>query len=424
LGRLNRLTRLFHRLRRSFWLLPMLGCLAGCALAILSSAMDRNGLLGDMFAIEADAARDLMGVIAGATATMMSLTYTLTLLIFTLAAGQLGPRLLDSFYDNRVNQLTITMIGTTFVFAMVGLYLVSDDHEARTGTVTAIVLAVAGVMTLIYFVHDVARRVLVDNEIAVTARRLRMAFDGAFRDHGEDPQPAAIQPERDEGEARVIHATRTGYLRSIDLDELVKDMAKHDAMVEIVTAPGEFVVERASVALVHRAGTIEDWEKTVNGRLVLSRARSSEGDILFSVNLLVEIALRALSPGINDSFTAISAIDHMSGAFADLLHRQPASPLYLDEDGVARVTADALSATQIVNTAFHPIRRNAAGNMLVSCAMLDAIRRMVEVSDDVHLPLLRHHADLVSRSALGPDALDEDREYLAGRLLTVMPQTA
>ena len=424
MGRLNRLTRLFHRLRRSFWVLPMLGCLTGCVLAILSSLADRTDLLGDAFAIEAGAARDLMGVIAGATATMMSLTYTLTLLIFTLAAGQLGPRLLDSFYDNRVNQLTITVISTIFVFAMVGLYLVSDDHEARASTVAAIALAIAGVMTLIYFVHDVARRVLVDNEIALTARRLRMALDGAFRPHGKDAQPTAILPERDEGAAGVVHATGTGYMRSIDLDELVRDMAKHDAMVEIVAAPGEFVVERSPVALIHRAGTIEDWEKTVNGRLVLSRARSSEGDILFSVNLLVEIALRALSPGINDSFTAISAIDHLSGAFADLLHRQPASPLYLDEEGVARVTVNALSAAYIVNTALHPIRRNAAGNLLVSCAMLDAIRRMIDVSDAEHVPMLRHHADLVGRAALGPDALQEDRDHLAARLLTLMPDAA
>ena len=404
----------------------MAGSVLGIVLAFLVHLADDSDAIPshDVLVINADAARALLGTIAGGTATMMTLTYTLTLLIFTLAAGQLGPRLLDSFYDNRVNQITITIIGATFVFALVSLWLVREGHEARSATAIATLLSILSVMTLIYFVHDVSQRVLVDNEIARTARRLRVAIEAAFRASDAEPQQIATIPERDTGVGRVVHACDTGYLRSIDLEELVGDMTRHDAAVEILVPPGEYIVERMPVALVQRAGSVEDWDSTVNERLALGRSRSSEGDILFSVNLLVEIALRALSPGINDSYTAVCAVDHLSGAFGELLRRQPSSPLYLDEDGVARVTATVLTVDEIIGTAFHPIRRNAAGNMLVSCAMIDAIRRMIAVSDDDNIPLLRHHADLIGRNALPEGATDVDREHLDTCLMTVMGETA
>ncbi len=426
MGRLNRLTRVFHALRRSFWVLPMTGCILGVALAFLVRFVDVAGFVSsyDLLMVDADAARDMLGTVAGGTATMMTLTYTLTLLIFTLAAGQLGPRLLDSFYDNRVNQITITVIGTSFVFALVSLWLVREERNAGLATALATFLSIVSVMVLIYFVHDVSQRVLVDNEIARTARRLRVAIEAAFRLPDAEPQREAVLPAPDAGSRQVVHACDTGYLRSIDIEELVGDMVRHDAAVEILVPPGEYVIGRMPVALVRRGGSVTDWEKVVNDRFSLGRSRSSEGDILFSVNLLVEIALRALSPGVNDSYTAVCAVDHLSGAFAELLRRQPSSPLYLDDDGTARVTATVLAVEEIVDTAFHAIRRNAAGNMLVSCAMIDAIRRLIEVSDKAHIPLLRHHADLVGRHALPETATEADRGYLDTRLLTVMGDAA
>lgn len=408
----------------------MLGCLAGILLAICAHLIDDNDLFGDttlpgeVLIIGKDTVRSLLSTIAGATATMMSLTYTLTLLIFTLAAGQLGPRLLDSFYDNRMNQVAIAIMSATFVFMLVAIFLLTEGQGASVTGIIAIMLAVLSVGTLIYFVHDVAQRVLVDNEIALTAKRLRATIAGAFRERDNATQPVEAMPDRDAGPARIIHCSDTGYLRSIDIDELVQYLAKTDGTVEILVAPGEYLIQRMPVAIVRRAGSVEDWEKTINERLVLGRSRSSEGDLLFLVNLLVEIALRALSPGVNDSFTAVSAIDHLSGAFGDMLQRIPASPLYQDEDGVVRVMASVLTVDQILDTALNPIRRNAAGNMLVSCTIIDAIRRMIEVSDAEYIPLLRHHADLVGRTALPADAAEEDRQHLATRLLTVLPDGA
>jgi len=424
LGRLNRLTRLFYWLRRSFWLLPMLGCIGGVVLAGLAHWADAQGVLSGSMTIGKDTVRDLLGTVAGATATMMSLAYTLTLLIFTLAAGQLGPRLLDSFYDNRVNQIAISVMGMTLTFALVGMAMLAEGQEAQVTGLVVITFAVLTVGTLIYFVHDVSQRVLIDNEIALTAKRLDAAIAGAFRLPDDDPEPQSTLPDRDARAAMVIHAAKTGYLRSIDLDELVGDMHKHDAMVEIVVAPGAYIVTRMPVALVHRRGDIEDWERAVNNRLVLGRSRSSEGDILFSVNLLVEITLRALSPGVNDSFTAISAIDHLSGAFADLAHRRPASPLHIDGDGVARVMAGVLTVDEVIDTALHPIRRDAAGNLLVSAALLRAIRRIIAVADAAHIPMLRDHARLVGEVALSDTATTADRAYLDALLLTILPDGA
>ena len=426
MGRFNRITRLFYYLRRSFWVMPMIGCMLALLLAVAARAADRGGLLAGIAPLDitADGARDVLGAVAGATATMMSLTYTLTLLIFTLAAGQLGPRLLDSFYDNRVNQITIAVMGATFVFAMTSLYLVDPVDGAPVASVAAIVLSLISVPTLIYFVHDVSQRVLIDNEASLTGQRLRQAIRIAFRDPGRETEKPATVPERDPGTAKVVTTRRTGYLRSIDMDELVEDLSKRDAMVELLIQPGEFLIARMPVAMVLRSGEVEDWQKTIDERLICGKSRASEGDILFSANLLTEVALRALSPGINDSFTAICAIDHLSGAFGEMLNRVPRSPLQVDGDGTARVIAGVLQVEEIIDTAFDPIRRNATGNMIVSCALLDALRRMIEVSDERYIAILRDHAVRIEATALPDRATEEDRRHLAAKLIPITKKAA
>lgn len=419
--RLSEISRVLHNLRRSFWALPLAGCVSGVALAIASRGMDGAGVsFLDFMDVSEDTARALMGAVAGAVATIMSLTYTLTLVIFTLATGNLGPRLIDSFTDNRINQITIALLGCTFLHAMTALYLM-DDRTAQATALTTLVLTCASTGMLVWFVHDVAQRILIDNEVARTAQKLDAQVNLVFRAAGEGQSraPETRFPDRTPGPAQIVHAVQSGYLRAIEIPRLVRDMRGHHGLVELLVAPGEFVARGGAVALIHRGDEGTDWDAILGKRMIYGRARTSEGDLLFSVNLLVEIALRALSPGINDSFTAISCIDHLSGIFADLLRREPPSPYHSDTDRIVRVMGTVLGTEEIVGTGFHPIRRNAAGNILVCDALLDALARLLALADAQHHALLREHARLVAQAALPDGAPQTDRDHIRKRLREV-----
>ena len=389
------------RLKHSFWALPLFGCCLGVALAIGAYALDANrgALAGfdlpDFARIDAESARTLLGAIAGAMATMLSLTYTLTLVVFTLAAGTLAPRLLESFSDNRANQITIAILSATFVFALLSLYLMSKSSEARFTALTAILLAMISIGALVYFVHDVANRVLVDNEIARAADRLTRAILLEFR--REAPPPLAdVRPYLKGGVE--IRAQRSGYVQTIDEEMVLARAADQETFLDLEIKPGDFVAEGCRIARLH-GGSEKHWTAAIDRALVIGPTRTSDRDVLFCVDLLVEIALRALSPGINDSFTAVRCVDQLSAALvkASGLHPRPATRC--DAQKRPRMTAPTVTLEDLINAAFEPIGHNAVDNALVQNALRKAFGRMEAVAPSEHVPMIQEKAAQISCAA-------------------------
>lgn len=391
------------RLKRSFWLLPLLGCVLGIVLAAAAKQLDAPGgfdgddVLPAFASIEAENARSLLATIAGAMATMLSLAYTLTLVVFTLAAGALAPRLLESFSDNRANQIAIAVLGGSFVYALVSLYLINSDTQPRYAAFGGILLAVISVGTLVYFVHDVAQRVLVDNEIARASERLRAAVELEFQ--ADAPEP--VEDPRPMGRRELeIFAERSGYIQTISRSSLISRAAEQDAFVALEVAPGDFIAEGSLIARLHggrdAAMGEEDWPKAVNTALVLGPSRTSERDVLFCVHLLVEIALRALSPGVNDSFTAVRCIDQLSAALAKAAGMHPRQAIRTDDDGAPRLAAAQVTFEDLLDAAFKPICRDAERNLLAQAALRRAFDRLRAIAPEEKRPLIDRSAQGMS----------------------------
>lgn len=375
-----------------------------------------------------DDARTVLSTVASAAITILSLVYSMTLVVFTLAASALGNRIIRTFGDNRLGQITAGLLAGTFVFALATLYLAPADEPPIVSTAVAVALAVISVILLISFVNNVAHRIQIDNELAriqrmlsasilAMAKRLEQSASADGHQVGETAMPHALK----------WSAPKTGYITALEFEKLTRTMHKMDGMLILRAKAGDFVLEGDQLGTVRAtnvAGPLAAiLAKKPHRYIQISDARAPEGDVKFNVHLIVEIALRALSPGTNDSYTAIAAIDQLSASIVTLMQTTTAQARLRDHDGQVRVVADLLSVREIVGSAMHPIRRAAANNVLVMTALAKALRRLAEHSSASHGGLLRKHIRLSVISAR--DCLNEraDRNEVADLFWTAWRAT-
>lgn len=356
-----------------------------------------------------DAIRSLLGVVATGAMTALSLAYSLTLVVFTLAASSIGPRLLKRFTTERVNQVTAGLLGGTFLYALVVIGFTSGPPP-RMAAVGAGLLAVASVVQLIWFVRNVAQSVSVDDEIAEITARLRSEMARL---------KAQVEDAPDVPEAwhfrSVIKAQKTGYLLQPDGDALCELARKADIVVRIDHPSGEYVL--ADTPVMSICGEFpDDQVQRLSDAVRLEPARSDSGTAQFSINLLVEIALRALSPGVNDTFTALAVAEMLSGALADIAHDEPKPEVLADADGHPRVILPGVGLRDIFGQAFHPLRRASGQNVLMAQGLAKAYGRLYATGGDEARSVMEDHARLLlddlRRASLASADVDSVTELL------------
>ncbi|MFN3130237.1 DUF2254 domain-containing protein [Roseibium sp.] len=391
-----------YRLIKGFLFIPVCIALLGAVLAPITLFIDDNELLAKVFdslrynTLSVEGARSVLSTIAGAMMSVISLVYSLTLVVFTLAAGNIAPRLLETFASNRTTQITIGLLGATFLYALLVLFVVEDGKEVRFSVGVSIFLAAASFFWLVYFVNDVAGRIRVDAEIGRIQTSLRQSID-ALLAH-EPPEKPSDRQETPDLPVTKVHGKRSGYVTAIDIDYLIETAKHYDGFIEVLVTPGAFVIEGMPIAEVRCQEDVCDTDPVLLA-FQFAKARAPEGDIQFSVHLLVEIGLRALSPGINDSYTAISAIDHLSASFARILQRGAPSSLLCDEDGAPRVWLDLISVKDILHTAMAPLRQCARSNVLVLDHLISALGKMALVCRPEHKALIKRQLYDIARDA-------------------------
>lgn len=332
-----------------FWPLVMV------ALAMVLAAIAANGddhLAGqdeiadalNVLRLSNDDARAVLSTVASAAITVLSLVYSMTLVVFTLAASALGNRIIRTFGDNRLGQITAGLLAGTFIFALATLYLAPPDRPPLISTAVAVVLAIVSVILLIAFVNNVSHRIQIDNELA----RIQRLLSQSIIDMAERLNRSASAEGHRAAEDAVPHALKwrapkTGYITALEFEKLTVAMKRTDAILILHAKAGDFVLEGISWRQCARP-KMQAWRQPFSaprpiGSLT-SAMRAPEGDVKFNVHLIVEIALRALSPGINDAYTAVAAIDQLSASIVTLMQTTTAQARLRDEDGYVRVVAD------------------------------------------------------------------------------------
>lgn len=426
--RVNRfaLSWYWEQLSTSYWFVPTLMTLLALALAVGLGRLDEA--LTSEFVTETawlwkggpEGARTLLGAVATATITVASTVFSITIVALTLAANQFGPRLLRGFMRDRGNQFVLGAFLATFVYCLLVLRSVYGDAASpfvpHLSVSVAVALAIVNVGVLIYFIHHVSVSIHADEVIAAAGRDLDQAIASLVARPGasrEQPGPLDALPE---GEGAALCAVHSGYLQMIDEDALLAVLVAHGATLRSSVAPGEFVLAGGELARVWPPEAL-DAADALRASFLISARRTPVQDLGFAIDELVEIAVRALSPGINDPFTASTCVDWLCDALRRLATCDLPNGRRLDESGRQRIVQRPFTLARAIDAGFDAIRRNAAGNVMVSLRLVEGMTSLSrQIVDSRARVALRRQIEMIERNGRAwPEGHDRERLAASAR---------
>ena len=390
----------------AFWLRPALvvaGCvLLGEAAVWAERAGWKAGRLPEswVYAGGEAGARALLGAVATTIMGVAGTTFSITVAALSLASGQMGPRLLRNFVRDAGNQLVLGAFLGTFAYALVVLRTVRSVEEGafvpHLGVTGAMVLALLCVGTLVWFVHHIATGINVETVIELVHEDLSAAIARLTLDR-PDPAPTADAPHDGDGGVPVV-SRGGGYLRALDDGALADWAAERGAVLVLLVRPGDYVFPGSPVAELSPAARAEGAEEAVAGAFSLGARQAATQDLEFAVRQLVEVAVRALSPGINDPFTAMAVLDRLGAALCEVAPRHFPGGAVL-RDGRPVLHRQAIDYAELCDVMFHMIRQYAAGSAAVLGRLLETFARVAEVETcPARRAALQRHADLAFAS--------------------------
>ena len=421
------LLKYWDRLRSSFWLVPAVMAFVAAALAVSAIELDKTVSAGWLKRLSwiysggAEGASLLLGTVAGSMIAIAGTVFSMTLVALSLASSQLGPRLLRNFMRDTSNQVVLGTFVATFVYCLLVLRSIRRADELafvpHLSVSIGVLLAMVSIGVLIYFIHHVSVSIQADEVVARVGKELEEGIDRLFpgplgKPEAESPKAPseAALPAAFASEARPVGALEDGYLQLIDADALMELASEEDLLVRLERRPGHYIVKGRAMAMVWPGERVnEALVEKMNAAFVLGNQRTAAQDVEFSFNQLVEIAVRALSPGINDPFTAIACVDRLGSGLCRLARHDTPSAFRFDPDGRLRLVAPGSSFEGVVNTAFNQIRQSARSNPAVAIRMLDAIAQVAgHVRRAPDAACLLRHAHMIVRGAREavPDADD------------------
>lgn len=396
----------------AFWVVPALCIGAAIAAGLLVPLADREISLPDAVAMSGkeDTARAVLTAIIALGVSVAGVSFSVLAVALVLASQQLSPRVLRSFQRQSLNQAVLGLLLGSATYALFVLGSISDDPRRpvpELAVTLAMVLATAALGLFVVFLHHAVRSL----NASVVIRRIAAEGHASVAvpypaGSGAEPRdPAAAQEAVGDWEVapcRVeVRAPRAGYIASVDGARLVAWATAHNAFVEQRRGIGSFVVTNAVLAVVrcHDRAGIDVRE--VDRAFRLEEERVVDGDIAFPIRQLVDIALKGLSPGINDPTTAENAMDSVTDTLVRFAQRdEPVGALRVDGDGVPRLRAIAPDLGDLVTLGFEQVRRDAASRPSFAVRLLELLRDLRESAPIAeHCPEIDRQAELIAEEA-------------------------
>lgn len=422
----SRLNNAWQQTRASFWFVPALMTLSAALLSFVTLALDRTPELlpRDKFWFWSggpEGARDMLTTIAGSMITVAGIAFSVTIVALTLAANQFGPRLLRTFMRDPGNQIVLGTFVSTFLYCLLVLRMVRNiDGGAfvpHISVTVAVVLAIASLGVLIYFIHHVSVSLQVENLASGIARELSEVIEELFPEKlGTSPEPASRRgfsvPEAVDDEMRVSVAARSGYLQAIENENLLEIAEKHDLVLCVHRTPGEFIRDGSSLVTAWPAERCGDEvAEAITGMFVIGRHRTPTQDVKYPMQQLVSITVRALSPSINDPFTATTCVDWIGNALGQLAQREIPSRFRLDRQGGLRVIVPPMTFAELADVAFNQIRQFGSAHVAVMLRLLESIEiNGSRVSRAEDRAALMRHAEWIAEQTRRAGHLTRDLE--------------
>ncbi|MBN1132380.1 MAG: DUF2254 domain-containing protein [Bacteroidales bacterium] len=422
---MKKLLFFWNELKATFWFVPTLIILFSILLAIGIIYLDgfvslsQEGIGRFLFVYSADSARSILSTISGAMIGVAGTVFSVTLVALTLASSQLGPRLIKNFMYIRLNQVVLGSYIATYLYCLIVLNTVKENNGdsfiPSISILLAILAAIVNIILLIVFIHHIAISIQADKVIsdisAFISKRIKILFPEKMGDEMDDEKDLPVDAIKAGYHHMItVKSDANGYLQYIDSESLLNMITGLDALLELTCRPGDYLVEDIDIGKLYTNDTLEkeDREKILLP-FVVGKTKTAQQDLEFSIHQMVEIAVRALSPGVNDPYTAIACIDNLTSAMCYLVRARFPSKYRVDDKNQLRVIADTLDFEGVLDAAFNQIRQFSAGSPAVIIRLMEVLTIIHEFAvKKSHKKALVRHAQMTLQ--VGRDSIKEKND--------------
>ena len=403
---------LWVSIRDSLWFAPAVAVATAVVLAIFAVRAPTPSVGSRMaevwlFGAGVDGAREMLSAIAASLITVTGVVFSVTIIALQLASSQFTPRVLRSFVGDRTNQVVLAIFIGTFTYSLLVLRTIqsdsgeSGDFIPQVAVLLAMLLLLVSIGALILFVNHSARSiqasVILERETVRTLARIRHIFP----DELSEPEWEKVeQPELPSTPGVPVFAMDAGYLQMVGaetLDELADD---HRLTIRMDVRVGGFVVAGQPLATVWPVSELDDEVREgIREAFLLGPERTPEQDAEYGIIEIADIAVRALSPGINDPTTAMLCVDRLSEILVTLGRRRPPAPVRDTTDGALRFVALHTTFERAAGLAFDQIRHHGAPNPAILGKLLNAISILLPLVPVADRQALLEQVDAIATSA-------------------------
>ena len=364
----TRISNIWSNFRSSFWFVPTILMILATITAFTMIRFDKTWGQGiveayPMFEMSPPAARSILSSIVGAMVSTTGVVFSITIVALSLASSQFGSRLIRTYRNRRTTHFTLGIFVSTSLFCilvMASIREVNDFAFVPTASViVGILLTVVCLVTLVYYIHDMSQAIQAPNVIQHSADDLDDAIERLFPERFGKATDDSDADEMDEADVKAIAdqlrnpqlsicCKKVGYVQAIENETVMGIANDKDLTIKLLIRPGDFLYEGRSIAEVFGGDTlsceqgsefVDQLTRAVQNSLIVGPNRTHLQDVRYAFDELVDIAVRALSPGINDPFTAVNCVDRIHAALIALRKRDKPSPYRLNDDQQLRVIA-------------------------------------------------------------------------------------
>lgn len=416
-----RLLNLWDRIQTSYWLIPSVMALAAAVLAFTTTSFDTRIGNAWMEGIpwlqenQPDGARALLSTVAASMIGVAGVTFSITMVAMVMASSQFGPRLLSNFMRDRGNQTALGVFIATFIYCLLVLRTVKSPGVNAAGTadasyfvphlavLVALALAVISLGAFIYFIHHAPDSIHISNVIADVGRsfgdRIDRLYPEMFGEGAGEAPPEALSTTGLLDEATAIEADGTGFIQAMDPAKLLEVAAEEDLFLRVDYRPGDFV--SAGKALVYASPATrvdDDIRRKIRGAFVWGSERTRPMDILYLSDQLVEIAARALSPGINDPHSAMDCLDWLGAGLILFGERAEPDPVRADANGTPRIFTMPVDFEFAMDSVFDPLRPYVSVDRNATARAFKVLGELASslTNERRHGPIIRHADALIA----------------------------
>jgi uncharacterized membrane protein len=428
---LDRLTAAWNRVRDSLWFVPAALTLGAVVLALVTIQVDVIGILPRapagiwIFSGTASGARGVLTAIASGFITVTGVVFSITIVALQLASTQFTPRILRNFTSDRVNQIVLGVFIGTFTYALLVLRVVRSEQVGVTpedvargvaaaargpvagfvpnlSVTVAVGLAVVSIGFLIYFIDHAARSirasVIIDRVASEALRTVERRFPERVGEPAEERDHEVVVPD---AQGAVIPARRSGYVQGVDEDALLRVVEPDGLVIRMEPEIGDYLLPGGALATVWPAGSgsREEVQDTIRGAFVLGHERTPHLDLELGIIELADMAVKALSPGINDPTTAILCVDRIAEILLAAGRRDPPGRIRRASGQGGTLILPLIRFDSLVNTAFDEIRHYGVENPRFALTFLERLGDLGHLLPPDRRPPVARHAAALLRTA-------------------------